>query len=337
MSASAVPQLQVVHTGIRGNWAQVKPAFMRGLAPRLESYVAIVCFGIVNAMTIGLGRTWAKIGWAYFLKVVGGNGCRRSCEKAIDQLIQDGLIRRRKAEVGTGWEYALAVRSTGTFDPKLAACRTCKRTDDMEVDVDFIPVPHSFFRDLPATCDRGMYLIMMAVIVRTMRMQDKEIVSIPCEITVDEFRQATGLERSEILDDLQKLQAEGFDVLGSEHRGRYVAYWTKPENFAKGQPRAPRKLNRQANKEKKSKAETAPKVEQPTETKQTIRPVEFVTLPCGYCRHCNTYGPVDLVQDDQKKPLGSANRTDYVARAGPIGQPLASWPSYKVPNWKKEA
>jgi biotin operon repressor len=319
MSALAIAKPEVIHTGIFTSWVRVKPSFFKGLAPRLESYAALVCFGLITAMGVGLSRTWGKITWTHLEKATGMS--RRACEQAINQLLEDGLIRRRRSQVGTGWEYALAVRSSGDGDSKLAACRNCKRTDDMEIDADFIPVPHSFFRDLPTGCDRGMYLLVMAIIVRTMRMQDKEIVSIPCEITVDEFRTATGLERAEILSDLAKLQAEGVDVVGSEKRGRNVVYWTKPENFAKVKARAARKIHQPANKKRKGETEKAPKVEQPVEKEQTIRPVEFVTLPCGYCRHCNTYGPVDLVpelENPVKKPVATA-------RAGPPGGKGKFW------------
>ena len=310
----------------------------------MESYAELLCFLLIVDLTIGLSRTWAKIQWSQFENINrrGDQGglTRRWCQEAIKKLLEDGSIRSRKAQVGTGWEYALAVRSTGDGDSRLAACRNCKRTDDIEIDADFIPVPHSFFRALPAACDRGMYLIMMAVLVRTMRISGKEIVSTPCEITVEDFKVMTGLERAEVLKDLQKLQAEGFDVLGSAHHGRTVYYWTKPENFAKGQARASREVHQPANKKRKGETEKTPKVDQTTDTKQSIRLVEFLTQPCGYCRHCNTYGPVDLVEVSEnliKKTLGSANRTEQRARAGLIDQIQPSWPSYKAPDWKKEA
>lgn len=394
LSAAAFPQLDLVRSGIFKNWVRVKPSFLKGVARRLDSYTAIVCFGVVVAMGIGLSRTWGKISLQYFVKVTGMSS--RACELAIAYLLSEGLIRRRKVAVGKGWEYALAVRSSGDGESKLASCRNCKRTDDLEVDQDFIPVPHSFFRDLPAAYNRGLYLMVMAVIVRTVKMQDGEIVSLPDVMTIDDFRKATGLERSQILANLPKLKSE--EILGSEKRGQNVFYWVNSQNFGRCKARPCRTVDRTKKTNHEDENNTAAgnhtggtdeqpgegatgssqqetrtnregtdreakaggedrrmgnmdpaegphdnlrsrppgsgqktsgseeqlsaidirqiksedfyqqKQDQPKDSKQTTRPVDFVTLPCAFCRHCETYGPVDLIPTEisVRKPMETA-------------------------------
>lgn len=332
-----------IQTGITNNWTRVRPAFFRGLAKRLE-YAEDKCFGLILDSSIGHGRSWARISWTLFCNVAGVT--RRRCEQAIASLVADGIIRARKPESGHGQEYAIAVRGEGD-STGIAKCRGCGHVGEVDLDLDFIPVPHSFFLNLPGACDHGMYLIVKTVVERTMRWDraTKQIVVIPCEITIEEFENQTGKKRSEIIQDLAKVQAEGYGFIGSEKIGRTVRYWAKPENFTKGQRRAAREVHQPANKKRKGETEKAPKVDQPTETKQVIHPVEFVTYPCGVCRHCNTYGPVDLVLEVEnliKKPLGFANRTDSPrtanARAGPTNnRTVESWKT--VVDWigKKQA
>lgn len=330
--------LTPIQTGITNNWTRVRPSFFRGLARALE-YAEDKCFGLILDSTIGRSRPWAKISWTLFCNVAGVT--RRRCEQAITAMLADGLIRSRKTESGHGYEYAIAVQaeygSTG-----IAKCRGCGHVGEVDLDLDFIPVPHSFFLNLPSACDHGMYLIVKTVVERTMRWdkETKQIVVIPCEITIEEFEHATGKKRSEILQDLQKVQTEGYEFIGSEKAGRSVRYWAKPENFAKGKARAAREVRQPVNKKRKGETEKSPKLEQPIESKQSIRPAEFVINPCGVCRHCHTYGPVDLVQQDEntvKKSLGSANRVEWASRGAPIGQPRSNFPEFKEHAWKKEA
>jgi hypothetical protein len=159
-----------------------------------------------------------------------------------------------------------------------------------------------------------MYLVVKTVVERTMRWDrnTKQIVVIPCEITIEEFERATGKKRAEIIDDLAKVQAEGYGFIGCQRVGRSNWYWALPENFAGAPARAKREV-KQPKERKKRETVKADNPVQHTEPKQPIRPVEFVIAQCGVCRHCGCYGPVDLIEPEQKAPKKPAER----ARAGP--------------------
>jgi len=323
-----------IQTGITGNWTRVRPSFFRGLAKYLE-YAEDKCFGLILQSTVGQGRTWQKISWKRFCDVAGVT--RRRCEQAIVKLLgeenQDGLIRTRKTATGGGTEYSIAARAD-SFDSTIAKCRGCGTTGEVDLDLDFIPVPHSFFLNLPLSCDHGMYLVVKTVVERTMRWDKatKQIVVIPCEITIEEFEWATGKKRSEILQDLAKVQAEGYGFIGSESVGRGKRYWARPENFASGPHRAAREVKQPKERKKRETAKTQ-NPPQPVEHTKTIRPVEFVTVPCGVCRHCHCYGPVDLVSDTEKSPRKPVAN----ARGGPPAPIWSDLPTLNKPLWKKEA
>ena len=319
---------ETIQTGITGNWTRVRPSFFRGLAKSLE-YAEDKCFGIILQATVGRNRTWEKITWTRFCDLASVT--RRRCEQAIAKLLGqedesrpgvflEGLIRSRKSVTGSGTEYAIAARPEGDY-AGIAKCRGCGKTSEIDLDTEFIPVPHSFFTDLPKACDHGMYLIVKVIVERTMRWDKatKQIIVVPCEISIDEFRTMTGLERSEIIEDLKKVQASEF--IKSERLGRSNWYWARPENFAKGQARAKREVKQPKVKRTKGETDTPQKQTQPIEPKQTIRPVEFVTQPCGVCRHCGCYGPVDLIPESQIPPRKPFER----ARNGPIGTPLSTF------------
>ena len=294
-------------TGITNNWTRVRPSFFRGLAKSLE-YAEDKCFGLILDSTVGRGRTWEKISWTRFCNIAAVT--RRRVESAISALVGDGIIRSREATVGNGKEYAIAARADSDLTG-IAKCRGCGQTDEVDLDLDFIPVPHSFFLSLPASCDHGMYLVVKCVVERTMRWSkdQKQIVVIPCEITIDEFERATGKGRSEILQDLAKVQAAGYEFIRSEKVGRTNRYWARPENFASAPARAAREV-KQPKIRKKSETKKAVNPPQTIEPAKSIRPVEFVTAPCGVCRHCGCYGPVDVVESLAKKPIEKS-------RAGP--------------------
>jgi hypothetical protein len=311
------------------------------LAKRLE-YAEDKCFGLILQSTVGRGRgSWEKVTWKRFCDVAGVT--RRRCEQAIASLLGkedpdqpglyfEGIIRQRKAATG-GFEYSIAARPEGD-QTGIAKCRNCGTTGEVDLDLDFIPVPHTFFLNLPLSCDHGMYLVVKTVVERTMRWdkETKQIVVIPCEITIEEFERATGKKRSEILQDLAKVQAEGYQFIGSEKIGRTNRYWARPENFASAPARAAREV-KQPKIRKKRETQKAEKPAQPVEPTKTIRPVEFITVPCGVCRHCQCYGPVDIVPESEKATRKPLER----ARAGPILQPWSNLPTLDKPIWKKEA
>lgn len=311
-----------MQTGITNNWTRVRPSFFRGLARYLE-YAEDKCFGLILHSTVGQGKPWAKISWTRFCNVAGVT--RRRCEQAVSTLLGkedeekpgvylDGLIRQRKAAAGGGYEYSIAARPNGE-QTGVARCRGCGQTGEIDLDLDFIPVPHSFFVSLPSACDHGMYLVVKTVVERTMRWDrvTKQIIVIPCEITIEEFERATGKKRSEILQDLQKVQAEGYGFIGSEKTGRTNQYWAKPENFALAPARAAREV-KQPKERKKRETAQVPNPVQPIESPKSIRPVEFVTVPCGVCRNCQCYGPVDIVSESQVSPRKPLER----ARSAPV-------------------
>jgi hypothetical protein len=330
-----------IQTGITGNWTRTRPSFFRGLARYLE-YAEDKCFGLILQQTIGRGRSWEKITWIRFCNVAGVT--RRRCEQAISSLLGkedpdkpgvylEGLIRQRKATTGGGFEYSIAARAEN-IQSGIAKCRGCGTTGEVDLDTDFIPVPHTFFLNLPLSCDHGMYLVVKTVVERTMRWdkETKQIVVVPCEITIDEFERATGKKRSEILQDLAKVQAEGYQFIGSEKSGRTNRYWARPENFAAAPARAAREV-KQPKERKKRETEKTPNLAQPVEPTKPIRPVEFVTVPCGVCRHCQCYGPVDIVPESEKATRKPLER----ARAGPIAPVWSDLPTLNKPIWKKEA
>jgi hypothetical protein len=306
---SPVPVLpEPIQTSITGNWTRVRPSFFRGLARVLE-YAEDKCFGLILDSTVGYGRTWQKISWTRFCNVTAVT--RRRCEQAISELLANGLIRCREAGVGNGKEYAIAARADGDVTG-IAKCRGCGTVGEVDLDVDFIPVPHTFFVSLPAACDHGMYLVVKTVVERTMRWDKatKQIIVVPCEITIEEFERATGKKRAELCQDLAKVQAAGCEFIGSEKIGRTNRYWARPANFAKGTPRAAREVKQPDKKRNKGETTKTVKVVKVVETKDSIRPAEFVTAPCGVCRNCQCYGPMDIVSVVEKKPVEQA-------RAGP--------------------
>jgi hypothetical protein len=334
-----VPPSESIQTGITGNWTRTRPAFFRGLARHLE-YAEDKCFGLILQSTVGRGRSWEKVTWKRFCDVAGVT--RRRCEQAIASLLgkedpdqpgvyMDGLIRQRKAVTGGGFEYSIAARAEN-IQSSIAKCRGCGQTGEVDLDLDFIPVPHSFFLNLPASCDHGMYLVVKTVVERTMRWdkETKQIVIVPCEITIEEFERATGKKRAEILSDLQKVQAECYQFIGSESAGRGKRYWARPENFASAPARAAREV-KQPKERKKRETEKTPNPPQPIEPTKTIRPVEFVTVPCGVCRHCQCYGPVDIVAEADRAPKKPAAR----AREGPIPEIFAPGKPWQAP-WKQK-
>jgi len=332
MSATAIlPPSGQIETGITGNWTRVRPSFFRGLARHLE-YAEDKIFGLVLDSTVGRGRTWEKISWSRLCNIVCVT--RRRCEQAIAELLSDGLIRSRRAVTGHGQEYAIAARADGDLTG-IAKCRGCGQTDEVDLDLEFIPVPHSFFISLPSACDHGMYLVVKTVVERTMRWDKalRQIVVIPCEITIEEFERATGKKRSEILQDLQKVQAEGYEFIGSERAGRQNRYWARPENFASGKPRAKREVKQPKQRRSKGETEVPKKTIQPVESNQTIRPAEFVTAPCGVCRHCGCYGPMDIIPESSKSPKKPVAN----ARAGPPDQIYSSLPNFSTDHWKQKA
>lgn len=322
MIADAASLPQPILTGITNNWTRVRPSFFRGLAKSLE-YAEDKCFGLILDSTVGYGRTWSKISWTRFCNVAAVT--RRRCEQAVASLLGkedpdqpgvfwDGPIRQRKAADGSGYEYAVAARpqleSTG-----IAKCRGCGQIGEVDLDLEFIPVPHSFFISLPASCDHGMYLIVKTVVERTMRWDrtNKQIVVVPCQITIEEFERATGKKRSEILQDLQKVQAEGYEFIAAERIGRNNWYWARPENFASAPARAAREVQ-QPKERNKRETGNGSKQNEVVEPARPTRPAEFVTAPCGVCRNCNTYGPMDMVDSEEKAPRKPIST---LARAGP--------------------
>lgn len=306
-----VPPPETIQTGITGNWTRVRPSFFRGLAKHLE-YAEDKIFGLILDSSVGHGKTWEKISWTRFCNVAAVT--RRCCEQAIATLLGDGLIRQRTATTGNGKEYAIAARADGD-QTGIAKCRGCGQVGEVDLDLEFIPVPHSFFVSVPAACDHGMYLVVKTIVERTMRWDrvTKQIVVIPCEISLDDFERGTGKKRSEILQDLQKVQVAGCEFIGSERVGRSNRYWARPENFAKGTPRAAREVNQPPKKRKDIETTKPANQPQPVERKQSICPVEFVTYPCGVCRHCQCYGPMDMVQESEKAP----RKPISASRAGP--------------------
>jgi hypothetical protein len=315
-----------IQTGITGNWTRVRPSFFRGLARYLE-YAEDKCFGLILQSTVGQGRTWQKISWKRFCDVAGVT--RRRCEQAIVKLLGEeneaGYIRTRKSPTGGGTEYSIVARPDAE-QSSIAKCRGCGTTGEVDLDLDFIPVPHSFFLNLPLSCDHGMYLVVKTVVERTMRWDKatKQIVVTPCEITVEEFERATGKKRSEILQDLAKVQAEGYGFIGAQNIGRGKLYWAKPENFSSAPHRAAREV-KQPKERKKRETKKPPNPPQPVDPTKTIRPVEFVTVPCGVCRHCHCYGPVDLVSEAQKSP----RKPVATAREAPPPQIRSSFETFK--------
>ena len=244
MSAAAVLQpirpQQPILTGIKNNWTRTRPSILRGLPRWLSSHTADICFGLILDHTVGRNAPWAKIPWSILEKVTGSS--RRQCEASIANLLGrgdadpdnpgtylagDALIRRRKSKSGSGYEYQIVQRPDIDSETSVRAkCRDCGKVGEVDLDRKFIPVPHSVFESLPKSCDRGMYMIVKAIVERTMRwdQESKQIVVIPCEITIDEFRAATGQEKSEILADLKKLQSTGYGFIGSEPIGRSNLY-----------------------------------------------------------------------------------------------------------------
>jgi hypothetical protein len=342
MSAAATSVLPppVIRTGITGNWTRSRPVYMTKLAAALE-YAQDIIFGAILDSTVGMGKHAAKISWTYFEKLTKTK--RRCCEQAIAALLgkdEDNpdtykapIIRSRK--VSGGYEYSIVVRPEGD-KTGIRKCGACGKAGEVDLDRDFIPVVHSLYRLLPMVCDQGMYLIIKAIYAKTVGW-DKEIIVTPYDMTIDDLCHVTGRKRSETIKDLKKVQAEGF--VSSETRGGRTYYWVNPQNFANGQARPVRVLNRQHNKERKGESDTTPKVSQPIDNKQSVRPLECVTKDWGVCRQCHEYAPMEPVseQDSVKKPLSSASRVEWASRGAPANQPLASWPSFKLPDWKKEA
>lgn len=346
--------VEPIQTGITNNWTRCRPSFLRGLAQTLE-YAEFKCFGLILDSTVGAnGKPWAKITPARFCDVAGISRRRyeqaiaallggeedkertaedRKVDKTAPEVFTDSLVRRRKAAVGSGYEYSIVARPT-LESSGIAKCRGCGQTSEIELDVEFIPVPHSFFVSLPSFCDHGMYLIVKTVVERTMRWDKatKQIVVMPCEITIEEFERATGRKRSEIFQDLDNVQVEGASFIGSQKSGRNRLYWAIPENFASGVQRVKREV-KQPKERKKRETKNPTNPIQPVEPKQPIRPVEFVTSPCGVCRNCGCYGPVDLVEPEQKAPKKPIER----ARAGPKDKIWGDHPVFNSDIWKKDA
>jgi hypothetical protein len=330
-AASVAILPQPIQTGIVNNWVRVRPSFFRGLAKTLQ-YAEDKLFGLILDCTIGHCRTWEKITPARFCQVAGVT--RRRCEQALSALLGtldpetgvylDGLIRRRKSSTGAGHEYAIAARPALEAS-SIARCRGCGETSEIELDVEFIPVPHSFFISLPAACDRGMYLVVKCIVERTMRWDKttKQIVVIPCAVTVEEFERATGLKRAEIIEDLSKVQKLGF--IGCQKVGRANVYWAKPENFA-GAPARGKRECKQPKREKSTREKQTSSVET-AEVTPSIRPVEFVISHCGVCRHCGCYGPVDLIEPEAKprKPAERARPAPKVDRNEAAWDVLREW------------
>jgi len=313
MSAlAAVPT--TIQTGIINNWTRSRPSFTRGLPVSLD-FMPYVCFmGILDA-TIGHNRTWTKLSLSYFQKI--SNCSRRWCEEAISTLLGENeedpdtftlpLIQRRKAATG-GYEYRIVARPEGEVSG-IAKCRDCGQIGEVDLDPEFIPVPHSYF-SLPSACTPTEFLLVTAVMARTQRWGkvSKQIEVTPCQISIEEFQRATGKGRSEIIESLKNIESAGF--IGSKPEGRTNWYWARPENFAKRILRAARAVKQPEKRRSKVETDKPPKQIQPVEPKKVICPVEFVTAPCGVCRNCHTYGPMDIVQEAAKKPVEQA-------RAGP--------------------
>ncbi len=309
--ATAILPPDTIYTGIKDNWVRTRPSILKALYSSLE-YAELKFLGVVIDLTVGHSRTWAKAGWTLFEKV--SNCTRRRCEQAQAALLKDGIMRYRKSVAGNGYEYAMALRPDSE-EAGIAKCRGCGVVGEIDLDQEFIPIPHSFFINLPRSCDHGMYLVVACIVERTMRWDrvTKQIIVIPCEITIEEFERATRKKRSEILQDLQKVQAEGYGFIGSEKTGRTNRYWAKPENFASAPARAAREV-KQPKERKKRETTPVPNPVQPLESPKSIRPVEFVTVPCGVCRNCQCYGPVDIVSESQVSPRKPLER----ARSAPV-------------------
>jgi hypothetical protein len=174
---------------------------------------------------------------------------------------------------------------------------------------------------LPAACTPTEFLLVTAIMARTQRWGkvSKQIEVTPCQISIEEFQRATGKGRSEIIESLKRIEEAGF--IGSKPEGRTNWYWARPENFAKRTVRASRKVKQPKERRKKVEPIPAPNPIQPVEPKKVIRPAEFVTAPCGVCRNCHTYGPMDIVPESVKKPVQPTKG----ARAGPVGQPRSTF------------
>lgn len=339
---------QIIHTGITNNWTRVRPSFFRGLARSLE-FAEDKCFGLILNLTVGHNAPWAKISPARFCDMAGVT--RRRYEQAISTLLgeedeqateraqkidrtaapvyRDGIVRRRPASSGTGYEYSIAARPTLEQAGK-AKCHSCGQVADFEFDLQFIPVPHSFFLNLQRSCDHLQYLLMKSVTVRTMRWDKagKQIVVIPAEITIRDFESDTGKKHSEIEEDLKIL--EGFGFIGSKPCGRSRIYWARPENFASGPLRVKREVKQPKDRRKKEETGKQQNPTQPSEPKRTIRPVEFVVSPCGVCSKCGCYGPADIVEIEPETPKKPAGK----ARGAPKDQVWSTIPSFSIDQWK---
>lgn len=304
-----------IETGIKNYWVRTRPSFIdpRNALTRSLTYVQEVCFGLALQMTVGTNHIWETIRPKQFAKTA--NASIRAVQSALARLQgapekgeDEGiaLISSRDPAQGTGREYTIVARTqqTDTFEaPPRARCQSCQ-SFEVDVDQEWIPVPFVFFTELPKRCDQGMYRLIKYIVVRTMRWDKntKQIVIFPQDLTIDEMAQAVKRSRSEVEADLKKLREKNF-IGSDEGTGRVKKYWPIPQNWGAGEIREPRKVV-QPKRERRTDAEPAihENPVQPKQTTESTPPVEFVSLPCGVCRNCGCYGPVDIVPDERKQP-----------------------------------
>lgn len=281
------------------------------------------CLTLIAVESVGWGQSWTRTPLTLQNFAQHSNTLPRTCQDSLTEIEGDGLIERRKAATGRGFEYRRKQRIDFAGQEGLGHCPECKKPTQFTLDRD-VTIPHSLFLKVQAAVDHGTFLCLLMISLECFQWREGQIWVYPKEIRIDEFRRRTGLSKSEVEADLAKAESLGF-IGSSGKRGAIQTFWPMPNTWPTAIVRRARQGgNPSPGKRKNTEGSKLTTVE-PKEGTPKTSPVEFLSRPCGKCHECQYWGPVDILPESAnalKKPIATA-------RAGPPSEVFSSFPKFK--------
>jgi len=300
----------------------------------------IICFGLILDYTIGAGTIWAPITDDEFVAATPEIS-KATIREALADLEERGVIWSRKSKE-RGAEYCIS--ETLRAEVELGGTKIRGRCPDCKTVgmfyTRYVAVPHAFFRKLGACLDHAAYVCLAVVMKDSLQWTGKDGMWTEwVELNFDDFEQLTSLDSSSIQKALARLSDPIWGLIEKrEQPGKANLYRAIPERFSKIERRGPRLVE-----QPKEKIKRTPPVDENTEKpNKTVNThgIESIHTNFGMCPRCRHFvEPEELTEEEilveqaerpQKKPL---DRT----RGTPEPQVWSPQPSYKRPDWKKEA
>jgi hypothetical protein len=261
-------------------------------------------FGLVLVETLGKPGhpLWAEIDDR--MKAESTNVSKEQYDDAAAALEKFGYIRSREIRKTGRFEYSV----TDTFRDESHAkkchgrCPHCALL--IEIDRNFIPVPHVVLKKFGACLDGAAFACLMVIILHTLKYtRERGVYAVPSKIEMEEFERLTGYEESSITKALGRLcDPDGWALVQRKvNKGKASIFCPALENFFLLERKEARVVTMPTN---RNKGENSGQTKNPKVTPIQPEPPESAGIeselkPYGFCKKCDRFVNVEQVSEEE--------------------------------------